>query len=424
MTVFQGAVSLEELTGPEELVEKIESIILPNQISSSIREPLFRDFLNLCPSEHAGRRLDDWLTAYLEDQLHQSRNARALASPFEQVLRDLTDYGRDRGRLPSRMAVFLQEYFDSGLQLIDPEILSDLLLYSSESLPDLSGFESSVLDGSESSLRQLLKLQIQLIVREAHKPADPSGATSSETDVMGIANLCTKSLNLSIAIIETFPNSQQGISAVLSALELMSASMISSAVAIIPPPPLLVYRLLFEPSVSVVSRLCGVLNNYKVAMEEHDSEKAVVGEGVADILNSYLMDVCNCLWRNRAFSLGDLHAKACLMDPGSVDTLRKYLDEMDVDVPLQSALSFSHNPTLALISKRIVEEWLHDYEGMQDGVPRWNLGPVTQKSLDRMRSEGGPQLNWQQFRGLFLRWLDQRGLEGLGSLIRATIQGA
>ena len=74
---------------------------------------------------------------------------------------------------------------------------------------------------------------------------------------------------------------------------------------IIPAAPL-IYRSFFSISGMAVSRLCGIIYQYKRAFEENDRKiDDWVTRHSTDYLNNFnthVMDVCSALWRNSAFT--------------------------------------------------------------------------------------------------------------------------
>lgn len=61
--------SLEELRSVNHFVERIEKIDLPNQIVSALGDTMAQKYLFLVQPEAANRRLDDWLSGFLNDKL-------------------------------------------------------------------------------------------------------------------------------------------------------------------------------------------------------------------------------------------------------------------------------------------------------------------------------------------------------------------
>lgn len=69
--VPHGRTSLEELRGVDHFVERLDKIEPPNQIISTLGDPLARKYLFLVQSEIANARLDDWLMSFLNNKLEQ-----------------------------------------------------------------------------------------------------------------------------------------------------------------------------------------------------------------------------------------------------------------------------------------------------------------------------------------------------------------
>lgn len=74
---------------------------------------------------------------------------------------------------------------------------------------------------------------------------------------------------------------------------------------IIPAGPI-VYRSFLTTSAMAMSRICGIVNQYKKAFEVNDRK---TGDWVTrhtveylNHFNTYVMDLCNALWRNLALS--------------------------------------------------------------------------------------------------------------------------
>lgn len=64
-----------------------------------------------------------------------------------------------------------------------------------------------------------------------------------------------------------------------------------------------------------ITRICGIVSLYKAAFEdnEHNRERAWTPSYSREYVshfNSFVMDICNCLWRNRALNRADKNAIA------------------------------------------------------------------------------------------------------------------
>jgi centromere protein I len=107
------------------------------------------------------------------------------------------------------------------------------------------------------------------------------------------------------------------------------------------PPSSLISCAIFSSQPDVISRLCGLIreyvNNvsklmisYKLAFEFYESsgeaEKLTISRESLQFVNSCVMDVCNCLWRNRALNLQDSNALAFGLSKSSVSTLKEHCE--------------------------------------------------------------------------------------------------
>jgi centromere protein I len=60
---------LEEIENVYDFIQKLEKIELPNQLVAVIGDPLLQNLLQLRSNDAILRRIDNWLTAFFEDQL-------------------------------------------------------------------------------------------------------------------------------------------------------------------------------------------------------------------------------------------------------------------------------------------------------------------------------------------------------------------
>ena len=134
--------------------------------------------------------------------------------------------------------------------------------------------------------------------------------------------------------------------------------------------------------------------------------------------NGYLMDVCNCLWRSRALSTNDLNALGCLIDPKVTAALTHHVTTMDA-LTMASLFSFSTSPILCLIAITYVRG-LEDEK--EDEIAKRHAGPVSQVSLRQLEIDGGLKLSWQDYKLGVLRYLEDAGVAGVGSLMFNTMK--
>jgi centromere protein I len=180
------------------------------------------------------------------------------------------------------------------------------------------------------------------------------------------------------------------------------------------------YTISMTPSLSSLSRLCGLLVNYKLMYE---AKRRVLGlsDTSTSVLNCYIMDMCNLLWRSRAFIKNENHSLGCLCANEVSTSLRIYLPRLDRDYSLASILGLSWNPLLAAASKAAFYK-LEQSAAKQEAPTVWHAGPVSPRSLVACYNEGGVDVAWRDYRVAVLDSLESRGLQGVRALIYATMK--
>jgi centromere protein I len=206
---------------------------------------------------------------------------------------------------------------------------------------------------------------------------------------------------------------------------LTTYQILKSSLRITIPPPELIYTLFFTSSLSTFSRLCGILPRYKAAFEIGRSQTPPYPQAYVNQFNGYLMDACNCLWRGHAFSTTDRNALGCLIPPEVAAALGKYVaaGNLGRDGNLQTLFNLSHNPLLASLAIGFVREFEDERVGKEGGeqILVRHAGPVTSVSLKQLQRDGGVELTWAVYRLGVLRYLEQRGVDGVGDLMHNTI---
>ena len=242
---------------------------------------------------------------------------------------------------------------------------------------------------------------------------------------------------LALTLTQTQPTLTTSLS-ILALLEanaaLLSDTRLRQNIRISIPPPALVYTLFFSPSLAVLSRLCTILSSYKQGFQAAMAVKASRRPGAPAInastydaeyvnrFNGFLMDICNCIWRMRAFTDADPNAAACLVSRHRVRLFERYVESLDSDLSLSSLFGLSHSPILSLqsiLALRDLEDEVLETGGVLEVR---HPGPVTQRSLVRLREEGGLELSWQDYRISVLQRLEELGFVGVPDLMRNTMK--
>jgi hypothetical protein len=93
----------------------------------------------------------------------------------------------------------------------------------------------------------------------------------------------------------------------LSFFELVSTISLQNDIPdIIIPAASFIHRNFFSGSAMAVDRICGIIHKYKLAFEENDNKTedwmSQHTPEYLDHFNTYMMDICNALWKNLALN--------------------------------------------------------------------------------------------------------------------------
>jgi centromere protein I len=254
--------------------------------------------------------------------------------------------------------------------------------------------------------------------------------TVSEAAAIAVKALVDRANELCLSLISAAPTTSTHF-AILDFYDqftiLFPAERIVRHVQLVNLPTSVVYSLLFSPSLAVVSRLCGVLTAYKLAWERIMSKpgRQLSAQERQDVsvFNGFLMDVCNCIWRGRAFALTDPNAQGCGIPARLVPHLSDYLGRLDSELALNLAFTLSYSPSICLQSisyLRALE--VEELAKIDSVLQARHAGPVTQKSLATLGGRGGLELNWQEYRTGVLMYLQDSKLEGIPDLMKITMK--
>lgn len=134
------------------------------------------------------------------------------------------------------------------------------------------------------------------------------------------------------------------------------------------------------------------------------------------------MDVCNLLWRSRAFNTTDTNALGCFLPFPVLQSLRAYTDGLAPPQTLSTLFSLSHNISLGALSIAIFRELEDKAVESGDEVRTRHAGPITQRTLAALSMEGGVAVSWADYRLEVLKWLADRGAEGIRQLMFCTMK--
>jgi len=427
---YESSTTLEEIENMNDLVQRLEKIELPNQLVAVIGDPLLQKFLQLKSTDVTLARIDNWLLAFFEDQLQSPGSSEIFP-----MLAAVRDYARCVKKLPRVSLKYLQSMLDSWDGITGREVILDLLAFvpigpfkelqqtlfqsleeavledpSVEARLDLLGFYENILQ------------QWTVVLLSQPERSTANGQTLSDlinhTNILGLTIL-QNSLTVSTC------------SKVLGFYEMTASifarSDLRETVRITTPLAELIYTLYFTQCLSTLSRLCNILAIYKRAFEFAMSAKPTKPTAMEQLtypkdyvnhFNGFLMDICNCIWRARAFNTSDVNALGCLMPASMVATLGKYVSDMDTTVSLPTLFSLSFSPLFTLLSISYVRE----LEDNEEEIELRHAGPVTQASLKQLEKDGGLKLSWADYRLGVLRYMENKGAMGVGELMYNTMK--
>ncbi|SPN99001.1 related to Mis6 domain protein [Cephalotrichum gorgonifer] len=435
----EQSVTLEEIDNATSFVKNIENIMLPSQLVAVIADPLLQKLLLLRPDEEAYSRVNNWMVAVLQD----IRSGEADAHTISDVLGLLHEYVVVSKKLPPLILNFFVDFLKVWNGRDGREAILGLLPYAPllefDKLYEniFRPLEAGVLDSSPESQLAMLDFYKNLLrhwnVQLLASDQIPSHATTS------VPALVNHAQRLALTLTQTNPTVATQL-AIVSFLEenasLLSDERLRQNIRIAIPPPTLVYSLFFSSSLAVLSRLCAILSAYKqgfqAAMAVKVSRRAgapAVNSSTYDaeyvnLFNGFLMDICNCIWRMRAFTNADPNARACLVSRRRVRLFEGYVGSLDSDiVSLPLLFGLSHSPVLSLQSVLALRD-LEDeaLERSESSLEARHPGPVTQGSLVRLREQGGLVVSWQDYRISVLQRLEGLGFVGIPDLMRNTMK--
>ncbi|KAI0167405.1 Mis6-domain-containing protein [Pestalotiopsis sp. NC0098] len=426
----EDSVTLEEIDNAERLVNNLEKIELPNQLVSVLADPLLQKLMLLRPSDAYEERITNWLTSYTEDVVRGEATSTADLLSFLQVIQEYVSTTRHDPLAPAILS-----FFSSYLKVWDGktgrQVILDILSYTSipqKGFPSLyleifAPLERKVLDGSVESQLEMLKCYTGLLRQWTTIFLASEGNKTYGTVISDFVRHVNK---LCLTLVQTSASASTH-ARILDFYELtahmVSATRLRQRVRIDIPSSALVYLLHFSPSSVSVSRLCGVLSHYKEGFQAAmATSRTAYPAAYVNGFNGFLMDICNCLWRSKAFNNTDANAHGCLVPEKMRVALTNYVSSLKAGSSLSVMFTLSASPTLGLMATTYLRE-LEDIEMEQgsSGLDTRHAGPVTRTSLIALGKNGGVSLTWDEFRLGVLGYLEQQHLEGVGRLMHSTM---
>ncbi|UZP44446.1 hypothetical protein NXS19_012258 [Fusarium pseudograminearum] len=433
--VTEDAVTLEEIENAVGFVESIDKLELPNQLVAVLADPLLQKLMVLRPSSESDQRIANWLNSALQDV----QDGDADEATFFEILDIFRDYVVSAKVLPSLLIDFFARFLPlwDGSQHRDSifTILSYSPLLDFQKLYQhiFKPLEEATFDNTPES--QLAVLDVYKNTLHHWTVVLESSDTIPDYASDAVADLIRHVNPLALSIAQT-STSVSARSAILDFYEqnsrLISHETLKHYIRIELPPSHLIYILFFSSSAAIMSRICAILASYKKGFEmamltkpKHDGSNRIDSSSYnrifVSLFNGYLMDMCNCFWRGKAFTDSDPNAQGCLIPRSLVPILSSYITSVDKSLALNSLFSLSYSPLLCLQSMRCIQD-LESAE-INSGTPLRirHEGPPTQGSLGQLVGSGGIRISWQDYRIKVLEELSAKELAGITDLLKNTM---
>ncbi|KAI1754469.1 Mis6-domain-containing protein [Xylaria castorea] len=420
----EDSITLEEIESVDSFVKNLEKIELPNQLIAILGDPLLQKLLLLRPEAEGYLRACNWLESYTQDLMAGDSDIRLV-----DILLTLKSYVIATKALPPIFLAFLRELMNTWDGLEGRELVFEILTYTplaafQELLTNIFQLlERKALDGTSHSQIQMLDFFTSLlrrwIVHWASSDVKLSQASESAAGLVAHVN------NLCLTLIQTSPDlSTHGkvLDFYYQTSSLASdAHLLAHGQATAVPPATLIYNMFFAASPLTVSRVCAVVAKYKVGFQVAIDEADIkyTPRNIPEF-NGFLMDICNCLWRQRALSDEDPNAKGCMISRSLVKDLSSYVTSLSMGGSLASLLSLSYSPVFSLFAISSLRE-LEEQVEEQEGLNIKHAGPATKATLRTLGDRGGINVSWDDYRRGVLNYLNKRGMDGVEHLLSITI---
>ncbi|KAK2590051.1 hypothetical protein QQS21_012267 [Conoideocrella luteorostrata] len=436
----EDSVTLEEVEDVSSFVSKMDKLELPNQLVAVLADPLLQKLLILRPDPESYQRISNWLSAVFQEVMAGDADEATLWEVLE-VVREFAVRTRT---IPPLLMAFFSQFFEiwggQGKRETVFEILGFAPFHDFEELHQhiFKPLEAAVQDFAPASQLGLLQMYTHLL---RHWTATlQSSDTIPENASTTISALVRHTSMLALTLLQTSPSVGTD-SLILDFYEqtarLVTDSTLKRYVRIELPPSPLIYTFLFSNSLATASRICYILAVYKKGIETavatrprggtatgtsdggaHRIDSHTYDRSFVNLFNGYIMDMCNCFWRNRAFNDTDTNAQACTLSAGTVNALATYALSVDRALALNSYFSLSHSPLLCYQSIERVRDLEDDAIEHDKTIRVRHGGPVTQSSLTRLANAGGMRLSWQDYRIEVLKNLADSGFPGVAELLK------
>ncbi|KAI8577817.1 hypothetical protein K450DRAFT_250142 [Umbelopsis ramanniana AG] len=442
------AAVIEDMTSATEMVQRITKLVLPTELASIYDSRLLQHIVMWNNEPSTVERLNLWLEQYLADLLYaqdQATDSQQALGDFLQKVFSMAEFTREL--LPAFekfLAHYLciwnghdhKELIFKLIAFIKPASFDDIFkrylqpLFRLYTVSDVA-WKARLITTYTAWLKNWALLdwrghqerrtvgdasQDRIITHFEGLPYNIQYIETMEEFVLHIDKISVLGLQME----DGNPILQH---ATLSFFEVASSLPTDFDIPLITVPShALVVQHCLSTNGMAISRMCGVLLQYYLALQDTSDEneewKGAYTEEYINMFNSMVTDVCNALWRGRALNNKENHASGFNLPSHVIDQLNTVCHDRKQN--LSTALLITHSPALASYSMRFME----DKEKMVNSTRPLNE-PVTAAALQELAEvsqNGGAHITYKAFREQLLDQLESIGFVGMKEFLYGTLK--
>ncbi|KAI7854463.1 Mis6-domain-containing protein [Circinella umbellata] len=440
-TLEQYSSTIGDIRDVNQLAQKLDKLALPDQMASVLDNRLLQHMIACDPRESAVIRLSHWLSHSLNNLLKERNQSISYKNSLKELLQKCITMARlTKAHVPT-IETFLENYISkwNGWEFED-EIFELLTFIRPRSFEEINQIYLKPLYRLYylSNIQWKSKLILcytewlknwALLDWKRHSERRQKGSDTEMDELIWLF----QGLDFNTDYFQTIQHFIYHVDrlsviglimeddhpllqhASLSFFEFVSSISIHHDIPeiIIPAAPL-IYRSFFSISGMAVSRLCGIIYQYKRAFEENDRKiDDWVTRHSTDYLNNFnthVMDVCSALWRNSAFTRSNEEELPFSLSPHITQVYNNLCESRGESANL--VLSLTHSASLTGFSERFLQE-----KENEANVKIRHEGPVTAQSLKQLSDDGGISISFMDYRVGLLDDLKKKGFHGVYNLL-------
>ncbi|CAG8659270.1 7903_t:CDS:10, partial [Ambispora leptoticha] len=338
--VTKKSATIKDVINFKQLASKIDKLELPDQLASALDNRMLQHILICNPERITLMRITNWLSQCLLELTYWSDQNIETKSRLTNLLEKLIVMTEFIKELLPIFEDFLKKFIITWdgeqnrdlifrlLTYIKPQAFNDLyrdFLFHLHRLFSVSSadWKAKLILCYATLLRYWASLiAIKSDSRESLDQTNDStnhfifGQLDPDVDYMeSIQKFILYCDDISIVALEVENDDITVQHAVLSLYErVISLQIENNWDKLVMPSSSIIYRCFFSSSGMALSRVCEIILHYKLAFDKREKSAIQLGmprhnRSYVNHFNSFVMDICNCLWRSHPFSKTDKNAK-------------------------------------------------------------------------------------------------------------------